>query len=710
MCYVQADDLQRAGARYARSVSKAGYDAEHKSWEDFTYTAPSERREAVRKRADALGTLPPLQIMLVGGPATGKGTIGPMLVQAFRCRQIGVGQLLRSLSRTGADVARGEQIQEAMSRGELLDDEFVIGVLSERLEGSWDVRRNGWLLDGFPKSAAQAKASLEQTALRPDCVIALERPTELMKEFILGRMTDSATGHVYHPRYHPVIDESISERLTWRIDDTKDVAEKRIVNHEREGEAILKAFDDAGVPTLRVNNARSEIATFDEIADFVEHVARDKLGRMGGAQSLARANEEFDEDEPADAENEDTSNGLLTAVRKLNTYDPSDYFPVLVGEAQVGFVSNKFLTALAPYFGASCEIVPLETDKATKEDGASGAMAEGAARKATVGVRLAPDDSSVSTRTETVAALVRELVLDGAIPKGKLRNELQDVRYLSDGWVGPGGPDPPLRLERGAMVHFGVPSYGVHVNGYVRNPDQPDDPRPWAVWVAKRSMSKATYPGKLDQMVAGGQPSEISFLENVQKECEEEASLPPEVIDRIRSAGLVRYRYAARKGLSTKILATFDVEMPNGLIPVCGDGEVEGFELMKVDDLIESVRSHLDAWKPNSALVMIEFMMRHGFLQVDEPGYVEIATLCAATDRTRRSDCGFPPMRPQLMNLLFSLVCASQTPRWSSRLTTMHDLDTGHCPDAYTRRNELNSHAHGSRTMVGNGRVDTGVV
>ena len=63
-----------------------------------------------------------------------------------------------------------------------------------------------WVLDGFPRSAAQAMAVLDssKSGLRPDCVILLERPTELMKEFLLGRMTDSATGETYHPRYHPV--------------------------------------------------------------------------------------------------------------------------------------------------------------------------------------------------------------------------------------------------------------------------------------------------------------------------------------------------------------------------------------------------------------------------------------------------------------------------------------------------------------------------
>ena len=494
----QADELQLAGARYTRSVSKSAYTSKDSSWPAFTYAPPNERREAVRQRTASLDTLPPMHIMLLGGPATGKGTIAPMLVQAFCCRQIGVGQLLRSLSRTASSTVRGEQIANAMSRGELLDDDFVIDVLSERLRDSWDVRRNGWVLDGFPKTAAQAEAVVGGAShLRPDCVVALERPTELMKEFMLGRMSDSATGHVYHPQYHPVpeADEELSARLTWRVDDTAEVVARRIETHAEEWDAILEAFTTADVPTLRVDNARSELAAFDEIAQFVEEVAQRKLEGMGGEEAMRQLRSDVD-DAPTASSEENTADGLLQACRKLNAYDAARYFPVLVEEAQVGFISREFLDALAPHLtsGTACELVTLAEDKGATASGSSGVglAAAGAPRKATVGVRLAPEDLSVSARTETVAALVNELVLDGTIPRGKLRNELQDVRPLSAGWVGPDGPLPPLRLERGAMVHFGVPSYGVHVNGFVRNPDDPSDARPWAVWIAKRSMSKAT--------------------------------------------------------------------------------------------------------------------------------------------------------------------------------------------------------------------------
>ena len=236
------------------------------------------------------------------------------------------------------------------------------------------------------------------------------------------------------------------------------------------------------------------------------------------------------------------------------------------------------------------------------------------------------------------------------------------------------GAKPLLSLERAAMIYLGVPAYAAHINGYVRDAASPDDPRPAAVWLARRAVkvaanghhgllrlhgrshreavavearparladrsslrlplqarrasSKPTYPGLLDQMVAGGQPSYMGFEENVRKECEEEASLPPEVIAKIKPTGAVSYRYATPKGLSCKTLTTYDIEMPADLTPLCADGEVEEFRLMPVPEVLRSLREDLPLWKPNSALVAIDFCVRHGFVDPTEEGYVELTAL-----------------------------------------------------------------------------------
>ena len=244
-----------------------------------------------------------------------------------------------------------------------------------------------------------------------------------------------------------------------------------------------------------------------------------------------------------------------------------------------------------------CHETTLQDDRAARVDLSSGTKLD--IKGYGVALRLCPSQSSLEERTATMAALVKELVDEGSIPEKAIRRELQDVRPISVGFLGGEAGRAQsllLQLERGAMIHFGVPSYGIHVNGYV---EDPVTRRPQAIWVAKRSMSKATYPGMLDQVVAGGQPAGLCFMENCEKECEEEASLPPDAIASVRSTGLLSYKYKTRKGLSTKVLATFDLPMPPDLIPVCGDGEVEDFRLWTIEEALQSIRESLPLWKPN---------------------------------------------------------------------------------------------------------------
>ena len=73
------------------------------------------------------------------------------------------------------------------------------------------------------------------------------------------------------------------------------------------------------------------------------------------------------------------------------------------------------------------------------------------------------------------------------------------------------------------------------------------------------------------------------------------------------------------------MLATFDVELPEDLTPLCGDGSIDEFTLMPVHDALESLCTRLPLWKPNSALVMLDFAIRHGLVRADDDGYVELA-------------------------------------------------------------------------------------
>lgn len=115
-----------------RGIDVGGYvcPPEKCTWEPFQYAPPSVRRATVKHFVDDLRkmpTLPPMKIWLIGGPSAGKGTIAPMLSQAFRVRTIGVGALLRAELRVGTPRARAAAA--VMARGELLPDTLALEVL-----------------------------------------------------------------------------------------------------------------------------------------------------------------------------------------------------------------------------------------------------------------------------------------------------------------------------------------------------------------------------------------------------------------------------------------------------------------------------------------------------------------------------------------------------------------------------------------------------
>lgn len=86
------------------------------------------------------------------------------------------------------------------------------------------------------------------------------------------------------------------------------------------------------------------------------------------------------------------------------------------------------------------------------------------------------------------------------------------------------------------------------------------------------------------------------------------------------------HRYETRKGLSAKSLFIYDVELPRSFVPINLDGEVEEFNLVPVSAVLESIACNLKAWKPNSAVVMIEFAVRHGVINpTSEPDYLRLS-------------------------------------------------------------------------------------
>ena len=127
----------------------------------------------------------------------------------------------------------------------------------------------------------------------------------------------------------------------------------------------------------------------------------------------------------------------------------------------------------------------------------------------------------------------------------------------------------------------------------------------------------------IDQIVAGGQPSGKSLRENLVKECAEEAGIPANLAAESVSVGTVSYLTERPEGLRQDVLFNFDLRLPDDFSPVNTDGEVSDFYFWPMEKVI-AILSGTDEFKFNSGLVIIDFLIRHGFIDADDPDYVEI--------------------------------------------------------------------------------------
>ena len=260
-----------------------------------------------------------------------------------------------------------------------------------------------------------------------------------------------------------------------------------------------------------------------------------------------------------------------------NLASPAGYLPFRVGGAQVGWVG--------PELGRALTFFP--RDMHFDADG----------------VTLAGRLRGPGARSEALARLLPPLAAAGHL---RIRDELFDIRAESAG--------PVLGvLDRGALPAFGVMSQGVHVNGLVRRSDG------LHVWVGFRARNKPVAPGQIDNVVAGGIPAGMDAETCLVKEAAEEAGLGAALAVQARPAGRVSYVMREAGGIRRDVLHCYDLDMPEGVLPVPHDDEVERFELWPAARLVEAVREG-DGVKFNVNLVLLDLFLREGL--VADPGGV----------------------------------------------------------------------------------------
>jgi 8-oxo-dGTP pyrophosphatase MutT (NUDIX family) len=213
-------------------------------------------------------------------------------------------------------------------------------------------------------------------------------------------------------------------------------------------------------------------------------------------------------------------------------------------------------------------------------------------------------------RSARIAEVLPQLVEQGVI------SHLHGEQYIAT----PAGREQGLVLiDRAAAPYFGIRAFGQHINGYVREGDA------MKMWVARRALDRRNYPGRLDNIAAGGLPYGISLHENLLKECREEAGIPPELAMQARSVGTVTYNAETEKGFKPDTLYCYDLELPPEFVPESVDGEVAEFYLWSIEKVMEVV-GQAGEFKLNCNLVVIDFLVRHGFLGPEREDYPELVT------------------------------------------------------------------------------------
>jgi len=239
------------------------------------------------------------------------------------------------------------------------------------------------------------------------------------------------------------------------------------------------------------------------------------------------------------------------------------------------------------------------------------------------------------SRTDAVMSVMKEL-REKNIIKG-WRDEFYPV---ATSFYSAQNDQPLFLIERAATPTLGIAQYGVHVNGLVSPDKSSADTQEPKMWIARRSPNKSKYPGMLDHIVAGGQPAGISLIENVIKECGEEAGVPPELAKLALPTGVVSYEtfnsmsfendgvLTELGGLERSVLFNFDLYLPPDFVPKVVDGEVEDFFLWDMQQVRDSMdMNYHDPIKPNCYLVIIDYLMRKGYIGEEGPdteGYLDV--------------------------------------------------------------------------------------
>jgi adenylate kinase len=208
-----------------------------------------------------------LNLILLGPPGAGKGTQAERLTDDFRLPHISTGDILRAAVADGTPL--GATAKQFMDAGELVPDAVIIGVILERLLD--DDARDGFLLDGFPRTIEQADAlalELEKLDRRLTAALVIEVPDDEAVRRISGRRVSRKTGRVYHVEFDPPKHEGRCDidgsELIQRDDDAEQTVRNRLEVYRRQTAPLIDYYEERGL-LRRLDGTRSPAEVHDHI-------------------------------------------------------------------------------------------------------------------------------------------------------------------------------------------------------------------------------------------------------------------------------------------------------------------------------------------------------------------------------------------------------------------------------------------------------------
>lgn len=210
-----------------------------------------------------------MNLVLIGPPGAGKGTQAKRLQDRHGLVQLSTGDMLRAAVAAGTEL--GRRAGKIMERGELVPDDLVIGLIAERMDA--DNNANSYILDGFPRTIAQAEALdrlLEERGQKVDHVVVIDVDDDALVARITGRFTCAKCGEGYHdlfklPKVAGVCDRCGSTEFTRRKDDTEEVVRSRLKAYHAQTEPLIGYYQRQG--KVRTVNGMADIETVQKEID-----------------------------------------------------------------------------------------------------------------------------------------------------------------------------------------------------------------------------------------------------------------------------------------------------------------------------------------------------------------------------------------------------------------------------------------------------------